>query len=252
MGHLHEILAAEKPRNSQVEILFGETAVKFSKYEFFAGALKTLQMVVENPANAAIEQAARTQIEVRTTVHETLEYVFKHWAAAEDLQAQKNITNQQAVGKIELSGLDLPPLPVDELLGLEVRLDKIRTLVKGMPTLNAAKGWEALPERKGLYKAKNVEVTTKTEKVMYPVVLAPATDKHPAQVKEATRDDVVGSWKLIEFSGAATTEQKAHMLERLDDLITAVKQARMRANETEVVSVHVGEKLVAYMMEGFK
>lgn len=252
MGHLHEILAAEKPRNNQVEILFGETAAKFGKYEFFAGALKTLQMVVENPANAAIEQAARTQIEVRTTVHETLEYVFKHWAVAEDLQAQKNITNQKAVGKIELPGLDLPPLPVDELLGLEVRLDKIRTLVKGMPTLNAAKGWEALPERKGLYKAKNVEVTTKTEKVMYPVVLAPATDKHPAQVKEATRDDVVGSWKLIEFSGAATTEQKAHMLERLDDLITAVKQARMRANETEVINVHVGEKLVSYMMEGFK
>lgn len=252
MSQLHELLAVEKHRNNQVEALVTETTAKFGKYEYFAGALKTLKMVEDSPANAAVEQAARTQMEVRTTVHETFEYIFDFWAQAEDVQIQKNATNQKARGKIDLAGLDLPELPVDELLGLEVRLEKLRQLAKQMPTLNAAKEWEALPERKGLYKTKNIEHTTKTEKVMYPVVLAPATDKHPAQVKEATKDNVVGTFSLIEYSGAATTEQKARFIERLDDLIAAVKQARMRANTTEVEKINIGKTLAKFMLEPFE
>lgn len=251
MTVLHELLAVEKHRNSQVDGLVTETVAKFGKYEYFAGAIKTLKMVDENPANAAVEAAARTQMEVRTTVHETFEYLMDFWANAEDVQLQKNATNQKARGKIEIDGLSLPDLPVDELLGLEVRLDKLRQLAKQMPTLNAAKEWEPLPERKGLHRTKNVEHTTKTEKVMYPVVLAPATDKHPAQVKEATRDNVVGTFTLLEYSGAATTEQKARFLERLDNLIAEVKKARMRANTTEIEKIEAGKALSKWIMEPF-
>lgn len=251
MTVLHELLAVEKHRNSQVDSLVTETVAKFGKYEYFAGAIKTLKMVEDSPANAAVEAAARTQMEVRTTVHETFEYLMDFWANAEDVQLQKNATNQKARGKIEIEGLSLPDLPVDELLGLEVRLDKLRQLAKQMPTLNAAKEWEALPERKGLHRTRNVEHTTKTEKVMYPVVLAPATDKHPAQVKEATRDNVVGTFSLLEYSGAATTEQKARFLERLDNLIAEVKKARMRANTAEVEKAEIGKALTKWIMEPF-
>lgn len=251
MTVLHELLAVEKHRNSQVDALITETTAKFGKYEYFAGAIKTLKMVEDNPANATIEAAARTQMEVRTTVHETLDYIMDFWGNAEDVQLQKNLTNQDARGTIEIDGLTLPPLPVDELLGLEVRLDKLRQLAKQMPTLNAAKEWEALPERNGLHRTKNSEQTTKTEKVMYPVVLAPATDKHPAQVKEATRDNVVGTFSLLEYSGAATTEQKARFIERLDNLIAEVKKARMRANTTEVKKAEIGAALKTWIMAPF-
>lgn len=249
---LHELLAVEKHRNAQVEQLTTETLAKFGKYEFFAGAIKTLKMVEDNPANAATEAAARAERTVPTTVHETFEYLLGFWANAEDVQYQKNLTNQKATGMIELEGLTLPPLPVDELLGLEVRLEKLRQLAKQMPSLNAAKTWEALPERKGLYKNTLVEDTTKTEKEFYPIILAPATDKHPAQVKEGSRDKVVGRFSLLEFSGAATTEQKARFIEQLDDLLAAVKQARQRANTTEVEKQKIGEVLVDYLMKPFK
>lgn len=252
MTVLHELLAVEKHRNAQVEQLITETITKFGKYEYFAGAIKTLKMVEDNPANAATEAAARAERNAPTTVHETFEYLFKHWANAEDVQFQKNVTNQHAQADVVCGTLTLSAMPVDELLGLEVRLEKLRQLAKQMPSLNAAKTWVPLPERKGLYKGELVEETTKTEKEFYPIVLAPATDKHPAQVKEGSRDKVVGKFSMIEFSGAATTEQKARFIERLDDLLAAVKQARQRANTTEVTMHKVGDKIVDYLMEVFK
>lgn len=251
MTVLHELLAVEKHRNNQVENLLSETAAKFGKYDYFAGALKTLKMLEESPSNAALETAAKAQREVPTTVHETLEYVFDHWANAEDVQIQKNKTNRKATGTVELPGLVLADMPVDELLGLEVRLEKLRNLAKTMPSLNAAKAWTALPERKGLFRTEHTEQTTKTEKIMYPVVMSPATDKHPAQVKEATKDVVVGTFSLIEYSGAASTEQKARFIERLDNLLAAVKQARMRANTTEVEQAKVGKQITGWLMEPF-
>lgn len=251
MPHLHELLAVERHRNAQVEALLTETLNKFGKYDFFAGAIKTLKMIEDNTANAALEKAAEARREVPTTVHETLEYVFDFWANAEDVQVQKNCTNRTATGTVTIDGLTLADMPVDELLGLEVRLDKLRNLAKQMPSLNAAKAWVPLPERKGLYKTLHEETTTKTEKVMYPVVMSPATDKHPAQVKEAMKDNVVGTFHLIEFSGAASTEQKARFIERLDALIGAVKQARMRANTTEIVKVNVGRDIAKWLMEPF-
>lgn len=251
MSVLHELLAVEKHRNAQVDALSAETATKFGKYDFFSGAMKTLKMLEDSPANTALETAAATRREVPTTVHETLEYLFDHWATAEDVQVQKNVTNQKAKGVIEIAGLSLPELPVDELLGLEVRLTKIRALGLAMPSLNAAKAWTALPERKGLHRTMNEEITTKTEKIMYPVVLAPESDKHPAQVKETTKDVVVGTFKLIEYSGGATTEQKAEFIARIDALIAAVKQARMRANMMEIEKVQIGKTLTDWLMAPF-
>ena len=251
MSVLHELLAVEKHRNAQVEVLTTETMNKFGKYDFFSGAIKTLAMLEDTPANKALETAAAARREVPTTVHETLEYVFQHWAIAEDVQAQKNTTNRKATGTLDIADLVLPELPVDELLGLEVRLTKLRALGVAMPSLNAAKNWTPLPERKGLFRTTGEEITTKTEKITYPVVLAPATDKHPAQVREATKDVVVGTFKLIEYSGAATTEQKARFIERIDTLIAAVKQARMRANTTQVEQVNIGRALTDWLMKPF-
>jgi hypothetical protein len=96
------------------------------------------------------------------------------------------------------------------------------------------------------------EVTAKTQKITYPVVMAEATDKHPAQVKEASRDEVVGTFSLIPRSGAATTLQKAQVLERVDNLITEVKKARQRANAVEAKDVKVGRVVKDILMAPFE
>jgi hypothetical protein len=142
---------------------------------------------------------------------------------------------------------------VDVGQGLESRLEKLRNEVfLRMPTLDAAKNWAPNPTMgPGVWVADD-EVTAKTNKIMYPVVLAEATDKHPAQVKEATRDEVVGTFTLRTRSGAATALQKAELLSRVDDLIAEVKKARQRANAVEALNVQVGQKIKSILLQPFQ
>lgn len=252
MSKLHEILAVEKTRTSVSSKLIQETHKKFGKSEYFQGFVKSLTMIEDSPQNKAVEDAAFEHRQLPTTVHETLEYVFKHWVDAEDVIFQKNVTNQSASADLHFRG-DLleASVPVDELLGLEVRLDVIRKLIDESPTLVASSTWVPDSEsgRKGSWIIKNPEITTKTEKTTIPVVLYEATDKHPAQVKESTTDKTVGSFKLIKTSGALTSAQKAEMLATVDDLLSEVKQARMRANSVEASTRKIGKRLTDIIMK---
>ncbi len=253
---LHEILAVEKARTNQAKTLIEDASRKFSKsVDYFSGHLKSLKLIKDDPANAAIEAAAREQRQLPTTVIETLEYVFKHWAVAEDVLLQKSLTNQVAKSDIVLAnGTVLASgVPVDELLGLESRLEDLRKVFHAIPTNRADTKY--LPSddgRKGSWMAVEPDITTKTERTKEPFIKAPATDKHPAQVDVVEKDVVVGTFTNIKLSGAATTQQKAHAIELIDDLIAATKQARMRANTVEVIDGKIGGAISAYLMQAFK
>lgn len=234
MGKLHELLAVEDTVTSAAEKLISSSAEKFNKHsEFFAGGVRTLARLKDSAEDKAIETAARRVKELPTDVAETLSYIFPYMEKALNLKLSKHLTNQIAVADIELDGRVLAKaVPVDFLLDLEKALPRWRTLFSAMPTLDPSRLWS--PERKGVWKAE-APATSQTEKIAYPVVLAAATEKHPAQVKEATKDIVVGTFSQTDFSGAATTQQKADVLALCDRLIVAVKQARMRANAVEQV-----------------
>lgn len=253
---LHEILAVEKARTNQVKTLLEDTSRKFSKAtDYFAGHLKSLKLIKDDPANAATEAAAREQRQLPTTVVETLEYVFKHWSVAEDVLLQKSLTNQIAKadivladGKVLASGV-----PVDELLGLESRLEELRKIFHAIPTNRADTKYAPADDgRKGSWTAVDPDITTKTERTKEPFIKAPATDKHPAQVDVVEKDVVVGTFTNIKLSGAATSQQKAQLIELIDDLIAATKQARMRANTVEVVDGKIGNAVTGYLMQAFK
>lgn len=254
MAKLHELLAIEKNRSNQANKLLEETGKKFQKEQFFSGHIKTLKMLVDSPENAAIEAAARDEKELPTTVPETLEYALKFWADAEDVTFQKNLTNQRANADLLFRGQVLVPnVPVDELLGLEVRLEILRRTIDHMPTLDASKAWEAANSgRSGEFVTTSAEVTSKTEKSMVPVVLYEATDKHPAQIERVTVDKVVGTFSRISTSGAATSKQKADAIAVLDDLLVEVKQARQRANSVEAATDRIGGKITSLILDVFK
>lgn len=235
MGKLHELLAVEETVVSQAEKLISETNEKFTKHsEFFTGAVRTLHRLKDSPEDQAIERAARREKQLPTTVPDTLEYIFPFMEKALDLKLGKHLTNQKAVADIIVDGkVVMSNVPVDFLLDLEKLIPRYRTLFTTMPTLDPSRKWEV--ERKGVWKSEAPD-TTQTEKITYPVVLSEATDKHPAQVKEASKDVVVGLFNEIHFSGSATTDQKADVLILCDKLLRAVKEARMRANATEIQS----------------
>lgn len=178
--------------------------------------------------------------------------MLKHWASSEDTQFKKNKANQLATADITLGSTVIADVPIDELMGLEARLTKLREVFQAVPTLDATKAWAPSQVKEGVLKAVIDDVTTKTEKVVTPVVLYEATKEHPAQVKEVSRDEVVGTFTTTNFSGAVTSLQKANALERIDDLIGTIKKARMRANCQEVPPAKIGDELAKYLLEPFK
>jgi len=254
MSKLHEVLAVEKTRNTAATNLLDETSNKFHKDQFFSGHIKTLKMLVDSPENAAIEEAARDEKALPTTVPETLEYVLDFWAQAEDVTFAKNKTNQIANADLIFRGQVLVPnVPVDELLGLETRLQTLRNVMDRIPTLDASKEWSLADNgRKGQYVSVGEEVTSKTEKTMTAVVLYEATEKHPAQIEKVTADKVVGTFKRRLSSGAATSKQKADVIAILDELLVEAKQARQRANSVEVINEKIGHKITDLIMSAFK
>lgn len=255
MTKLHELLAVEKTRTAASNKLLQETMQKFGKAEMFSGYEKTLKMIEDSPQNAALEAAAAESRELPTTVAETLVYALQSYAQAEDVLFQKNCTNMNAVADIEFRGSTLVPnVPVDELLGLESRLESIRRVLEAMPTLAASTVWvrDPMSGRDGAWVAEAVDKTIKTEKTTVPVVLYEATDKHPAQVKEVSTDKTVGTFSVRRSSGAATSAQKAEALTILDELLVSVKQARMRANSVEIVDRKIGQTIVDLILTPFE
>lgn len=254
MGKLHEILAVEKAKTSAVNKLLQETGNKFKKFEYFQGHVKTLKMIEDSDSNKAMESAAYEDRQLPTTVTETLAYLFQFWIDAEDAIYQKNKTNQYAMADLMFrQEIIANNVPVDELMGLEVRLTAIRNLFDSMPTLPAGVAWaeDEHSGRPGSWLSKNNEITTKTEKILIPVVLYAATDKHPAQVKESTVDKTVGTYQLLKRCGAATSAQKAECIALIDELMCEVKQARMRANSVEASTDKIGKAIVGILMKPF-
>ncbi len=172
---------------------------------------------------------------------------------AEDLQYQKNATNRIATATVMWNGAPfLIDLPVDELLGLEARIQKIRGLIEAAPTLDATRSWvQASQINAHVWELEQPERTTKTEKKIFPIEMSPATDKHPAQVQIGTRDENVGLFTTMKRSGACTAVQKSNALVLVDQLLVEVKQARMRANETFAVTETIGKSLKDLLLSPF-
>lgn len=252
MSQLHELLAAEKTATNTRDQLTKDTENKFAKGDnYFTGFTKTLEMLGDDPSNVKIEAAARQDKALPTTVVATVAYYLNQWGRTEDVLFQKNLTNTTALADIEFRGNVLVTgVPVDELMGLEVRLSDLRKLATQIPTLDASREWavDSSAQQAGTWKAVQPQITTKTEKVVTPVVLYGATDKHPAQIEKVTTDKVVGTFTLNVISGATTAIQKANVLSVLDDLIIEVKKARTRANSVPVQTVQIGKSITDLIM----
>lgn len=253
MAKLHELLAAEKTPTATWNAQYEDVMKKFSNPDhFFEGHTRTLRMLEDSPENAAVEAQAAEHKPVVTTVLDTLTYALDLYARAEDVQCSKNCTNQKAVGTVMWDDMPLlPELPVDELLGLEARLARLKELLQKMPTLSATREWK-WDDQTNTWITARLENTTKTDKVIVPVTLSPATDKHPAQIQAVTRDKVVGTFTMLRSSGSVTSIEKAQVLQRLDRLTVEVKQARMRANETEVDQRRIGKVICDLLLEPLK
>jgi len=124
-------------------------------------------------------------------------------------------------------------VPATFLLNLESRFKDVRDMYAVIPTIEPGRPWKNDKTQDNTYTADG-GTKYKTEKVSDVIVKYPATDKHPAQTEMITLDKNIGSWKTTYFSGALTPLDKSKLLAKIDTLLRAIKQARMRANQEDV------------------
>lgn len=261
MSKLHEVLAVEKDLQGQANKMLGETEKLFKAGTAFLGSITFFDPVVVDGAGSS-ERVLESKEEIVTTVPERLKWTAQHVSRWLDAVLQKEATNQNAKADIVIEDdgegegqiVIARDVPATMLLGLETKLTAFRAAVAAMPTLDAKRAW--VPDtngRAGTFKTENDEKVTVTKKVIEPLVLTQAVIKDgvgiPAQVKEISKDVPVGTRTKTLYSGALTADQASGILGRIDRLIRAVKKARQRANETEVVKAKIGDALFGYILK---
>ena len=165
------------------------------------------------------------------------------------MTATKDWGNCKAKADIVVKGKTLiEEVPVSYLLFLEKQLVDLHTFILKLPTLDPAFNWTR-DENSKLYKA-DATKTQRTQKTQQPVVLYEATDKHPAQTQLISVDKLVGYWETVQLSGALPIPKHEELLERVETLQKAVKEARERGNSCEIEKQKVGERLLSYIFEG--
>lgn len=242
-AQLHQLLPVESNLQGIVKKVIDEAIKTFGKKEHFLGFVKKLHMFDE----ARKEEETVEVKEVSTTVQEKLDYVLEAIIRYYDAYVQKERTNQDAKADLVVDGKTLASgVPATALLGLETKLKELRTLYSEIPTLLPGIKWVET-DRSGIYENANEEARMKTEKSIQFKEVSKATDKFPAQVEKWTTDIPVGKYIQRDQSGLISTAKKSELLGRIDKLIQAVMEARMRANSTPIVDVHIGKAIIDYI-----
>jgi len=242
MGKLHELLAVEPDLKSEAQRLANKVKALFTEGKGrLVGQIRTYQTMDESGEDFADEIT-----ELATSVDSELagwQRAFSDWL---DAAMQKEITNQVTGADIVVDGVTLfENMPATALLNLEAKLVEIRQVFSQMPTNDPSEKW-LWDADLGCFITRP-RYTYKTKKILRNHVKAEATKEHPAQVEVYTEDARVGTWTTLIHSGMLTPVEKQNRLKRVDALIRAVKQARQRANAIDVVDVHLGKKLFAYI-----
>lgn len=243
---LHELLAVSTSQTTQSNKLRQDLSNTFEKKRhLFEQKLVTFTPSAEG-ASAVTEQ----QSDIQSTVAKELEWIAPHLAKTLDISLQIEDANTRAKADVMLPDgtVLLADVPATTLLPLQKRIAELQQLIASIPTLDPAKGFQ--PDEaagKGIFKARPIR-KNRTAKVQEPLVLAPATEQHAAQVQLVSKDVVTGTIVEEEWSGLITPAQKADLLERVELVSRAVRAARSRANEAEVDKTkRIGKPLLDFI-----
>jgi hypothetical protein len=238
---LCQIIAVEKSVKNKAHAGITEAYQKMQKGALTQGISRTYR-----PSDEMGENLPAESTKVQLNASDLLKDVSKVMTDLFDVTATKDVANCDAKADVVVGDIVLAKdMPVTYLLFLEKKLVDIHTFVSKLPTLDPSEEW-SLDPNVGCFVSKVAE-TVKTKKVFVPLVLAPATDKHPAQVKEGFEDKPVGTWRTVKFSGALPAQKVADMLDKVERLQRAVKFAREEANGRSIEQVKVGEKILNFL-----
>lgn len=250
MSKLHELLAVESDLRSQAESCRTDLKNTFEKKRtHFMEKVVTFKSMAEG-----VEPKVESQLGLQTTVGKELDWIGEKLVKAINAAHQIDMANISAVADVVLEDgtILLAYVPAMSLLQLEKRIKEIQDLVSVIPTLDPAQGFELDASRgSNIFRARDIE-KSRTEKKFDYVIMVQPTDKFPAQVKELNVDKVTGYTVTQEWSSLITVAQKGDMLDRTEELLRAVKQARARANsmDVDVKENKIAQKITDYVFDG--
>jgi hypothetical protein len=246
---LHELLAVETHLENQATKTRTELKSTFEKkrHLFEEKAVTFTPLAEGQKADTTIQST------IQTTIEEELKWIQPFMVKSLDASLQVAEANTQARADIVLeSGETIAVgVPATALLELEKRVADLKGLVEAIPTLDPAKGF--FPDSshaKQAYRARDIR-KPRTQKIKEVVVLHPATKEHPAQVQLLDKDVVIGTVEEQEWSALITPADKADLIDRVEVLSRAVRQARSRANNVTVdPTKRIGKSLLDYVFSG--
>lgn len=241
MPKLHQILAVEADIRNQTQKDLTTAHHGLQKVDMLKGQTRTYRPVDEAGAKLPPE-GNLLQTRVPAVIKRTSEILTKMF----DVVATRDFGNLDAVADVEIDGkVLLNQAPAVYLLWLEKKLVDLHTFVTKLPVLPADTEWE-WDGAQNCYRARAVE-THRTNKIEDFKMIVPATEQHPAQVAKIVKDEVVGYWTTINFSGAIKAEEVEAMKDRVERLQIAVKFAREKANQVEVSQQKPGAAILGYV-----
>ncbi len=242
---LHELLAVENNLETQATKTRTDLANTFEKKRHLFEEKRVIFTPMEENAKAVVE----AQSDIQSSIQKELNWFSGFFAKALDASYKVAETNMSARANIILEdgGVLAESVPATALLELEKRMAELLTLVQTIPTLDPAKGFSPDDQRgEGYFQARTVRKSrTKKDKVV--LVLYPATEQHPAQTQLIDKDVNIGAIEEQEWSSLLTPASKADLINRVEIVARAVRQARSRANEQEVPKVQIANALLNYI-----
>lgn len=239
---LHQLLAVGKSIKSSALSELESAYHKAQKPNLFHGQERTYSPEIDGGMKLPDEK----QI-VQETVGRIISKVKETAIRDFDLTLQRDRTNQIAKGSVIIDGRTIiEDAPVSFLLSMEQQLLKIRNFIAALPTPDTGEQWTLNANTNMLESAPKISL--RTAKEQHFISVAAATEKHAEQIREVTRDNVVGRWTTRLISGALTSTSKEKMLVQIDKAMEAFKFAREEANSTEAVAKEEsGSKLFDYI-----
>lgn len=242
---LNQILAVEKGIKVRTYSEITQIDKEMQKAALVSGIQRVYQPLADNDTEQLPPESTLVQVRVDQAIKRVIDLTAEHW----DVTATKEWANTQASADIAIGDRVLvASAPVTYMLFLEKQLTDLRTMISRMPILDPAFAWH--PDAASNAFATEVVQTHRTKKEPKVIIKYEATQHHPAQTELVTEDRIVGFWNTTKFSGAIPLEQRDAMMDRVDQLIKAVKLAREEANAIEVDNKDVAEPILNFLFNG--
>ena len=244
---LAQIITVEKGVHSRNYEALSEIHKRAQKPDSFSGLTKTYERANEN------EEEIPPEVKLVQLRHEAILTDYRRlWAEWWDLEATKDDANTKARADVIVDGTPIvKDAPVTFLLFLEKQLTDVRKAVEVLPELPVDREW-ARDEAQGIYKTE-ARKKARVQNMKRAVVLHPPTFKDgfaplPAQVQLVDDQVITGYYAEVNFSGAIPPQKKREILDRVNKLIDATKDARQRANKVEAPDRNVGADILKFIL----